>query len=580
MRSYTKYAVPAALGIVVAILYANTAARTVVFIDSGELSTVAWTLGVAHPTGYPLYTMLAWTASHLPLPLAPVFKLNLLSSFLSLSAVVVFYGFLRRLAATRLAFPKRPDRPPPGPETATAAGAIFGAATLAFSETFWSGSTAAEVYPLHALFLVTLLWLFLEAFLPPDRKNSGTSSSPEKTGFLFAFTLGLAFTNHLSTLYLAPALLFTYFRIQGISRRSLALLARLAPAFLLGLTPYLYLPLRASSMPLMDWGNTTGWDAIVRHLSGRQYSVWIFSSSQTAERQLGYFFSNLGPEYLYIPLALGLWGMRFLFSRDRTLFYFILLLFLGCLFFAVNYDINDIDSYFFLAYIAVAAAAGTGAYAVLSRIPRPGRTAAMIAGVLALGFQAGVMYPRVDQSGLRVVEQYTRSILGSVEDGSLVLSYQWDYFVSASYYLRYVEGYRPDVAVVDKELLRRSWYIGSLRRRYPALMDRVEPATRSYLAELFKFEKSLPYDPRVIEYRYTQLIAAIVAARADSPGVYVTPEIEQQYTQGYERIPHGLTFRLVKPGKDPAWREVPLVIDSPPPVSPYIDGITMLAAQA
>jgi len=581
MKNYSKYsfAIPLILAAVVATLYILTAARTVVFIDSGELSTVSWTLGIAHPTGYPLYTMISWLAAHLPLPGEPVFKLSLLSSLLSLSAALIFYGLLLHVGRYRLGSQAKNSSPSRGGGVAPVAGAFFGTATLAFSETFWSGSTSAEVYPLHAFFLVLLLWLFLEAFISEERKGGGPGSPPGRTALLFAFVLGLSFTNHLSTLYLAPAMLFTYFRTCGITRGSVVSLVRLVPAFIAGLTPYLYMPIRASSEPLMNWGNTTGWDAIIRHFSGRQYSVWIFSSAETASRQLGYFFSHLGPEFYYLPLAFGVWGMKFLFSRNRTLFYFFLLLFSGCLFFAVNYDINDIDSYFLLAYIAVAATAGIGVYSLFPNIPRRAQRPALVAGVLFLALQAGLMYPRVDQSGIRVVEQYTRSILGSVEEGSLVLSYQWDYFISASYYLQNVDGYRDDVSVVDKELLRRSWYLDYLRQNYPLLMDKVEPATRGYLAELMKFENSLPYDPRVIEERYTKFISSLFEAAG--PGrVYITPEIEQQYTRGYVRVPHGLTFKLVKSGEDPEWREIPVVIDSPPRVNRYLEGITMLGAQA
>ncbi len=578
-RPTYAFAVPATLAVAVATIFMLTAARTVVFIDSGEFSTVAWTLGIPHPTGYPLYTMLSWIAAHLPLPAEPVFMLNLLSSAFSVAAVVLMYGFLHNLVLTRLAAPAKPTPATRNRGFAPAAGACFGAATLAFSGTFWSGSTAAEVYPLHALFLVVLCRLFVGAFMPEGTIRGARAVPEGRKAVLFAFTVGLSFTNHLSTLYLAPALLFTYFRIHGTSRWSVRTLVRLTPAFLLGLTPYLFLPIRASSAPIMNWGNTVGWEAIIRHLSGRQYSVWIFSSAGTAVRQLGYFFSHLGAEFFYLPLACALWGMKVLFTRDRTLFYFFLLLFAGCLFFAVNYDINDIDSYFLLAYTAVAAAAGIGAYSLFSSFSRTIRKVAVAVAILFLALQVTMRFPEVDQSDLRVVEQYTRSILGSVEEGSVVLSYQWDYFVSASYYLQIVEGFRPDVVVVDKELLRRSWYLGYLRQRFPRIMERAEGAAAAYLTELRKFENSLPYDPAVIEAKYARFIAALLGA-GEAGHSYVTAEIEPQYTSGYLRIPHGLTFRLVRPGNDPEWKEVPVVIDSPPPVNRYITGITMLAARA
>ncbi|HLF13998.1 MAG TPA: hypothetical protein VI932_03790, partial [Bacteroidota bacterium] len=199
---------------------------------------------------------------------------------------------------------------------------------------------------------------------------------------------------------------------------------------------------------------------------------------------------------------------------------------------------------------------------------------------LFLGWQAARTWPSADQSDLRVVDQYARSILGAAEPGGIVISYQWDYFVSASYYLQVVEGVRPDVVVVDKELIRRSWYIGYLRQRYPSLLGGLERETEEYLLELHKFEEGLPYDPRTIEFRYTALIAGMIARHYPSRAVYVTPEIEARYTQGYSRIPHGLSLRLRKEGDGDLWRYVPVVLDSRAREDRYTDAITMLAARA
>ncbi|MGB5138628.1 MAG: DUF2723 domain-containing protein, partial [Candidatus Zixiibacteriota bacterium] len=51
------------------ILYLVTAYPTVAYIDSGELAVANWTLGIAHPTGYPLYTLIGRLFSLLPLEL-------------------------------------------------------------------------------------------------------------------------------------------------------------------------------------------------------------------------------------------------------------------------------------------------------------------------------------------------------------------------------------------------------------------------------------------------------------------------------------------------------------------------------
>ena len=62
------------------IVYLFTLAPSVVQIDSGELAAVQATLGIAHPTGYPLFTMIGYIFSLIPLPFTKIFQLNILAS--------------------------------------------------------------------------------------------------------------------------------------------------------------------------------------------------------------------------------------------------------------------------------------------------------------------------------------------------------------------------------------------------------------------------------------------------------------------------------------------------------------------
>jgi hypothetical protein len=579
-------AIAAALGLLSLTLYALTAAPSLAFIDSGELATVAWTLGIAHPTGYPLFTLVGYLVAHAPLPLAPILKLNLLSAAFSAVAVGAFFLLAMRLLAAPSGLSGRAGTArQPGDRSAVkgaaspdrwpaVGGAVVGALSLAFSATWWSGATSVEVYPMHGLFLVLLIGCFLAAF-PRDRREGGAGAR-----YLFAFVLGLSFTNHMSTIYLAPAFLTLYAMRRGVRKESLMTLLAMGPAFLLGFSLNLYLPVRASTAPLMNWGNCVDPEAILRHLGGKQYGVWLFSSTATAAKQLSHFFGTIGPRFSFVPLALALWGMKDLFRKDRHLFILLLLLFLGCLAFAVNYDIEDIDSYFVLADIALALAAAAGMAAVLEASRGRARTIVLTAAGLFLGWHAARTWPDADQGGLRQVDQYARTLLTGADSGSVIISYQWDYFISASYYLQEVEGVRPDVMVVDKELLRRSWYIGSLRRRYPLLLDGLGPETDAYLAELYKFENGIPYDPRAIEARYAALIAGIIRRHYDARAVYVTADIETRYTPGYLRIPHGLALRMRREGDPHLWSEVPVIVDPPGKNDRYLDAITMLAARA
>src|SRR5262247_3491914 len=105
--------------------------------DTAEFQRVAPTLDVAHPTGYPLYTILGWLWSHLPLGGTPAWRMNLFSALTAALAVGAVY-----LAGRELGQP---------PLVASAA-----ALALATSQTFWSQATIAEVYAPAALIMALL----------------------------------------------------------------------------------------------------------------------------------------------------------------------------------------------------------------------------------------------------------------------------------------------------------------------------------------------------------------------------------------------------------------------------------------
>ncbi|HJZ49883.1 MAG TPA: DUF2723 domain-containing protein, partial [Roseiflexaceae bacterium] len=110
--------------------------------DTAEFQRVAPTLGVAHPTGYPLYVILGWLWGQLPLGGTPAWRMNLFSAFTAALAVGALFLAARALGHSR---------------SVAAAAAL----TLAVSFTFWSQATIAEVYALAALIQALLILALL-----------------------------------------------------------------------------------------------------------------------------------------------------------------------------------------------------------------------------------------------------------------------------------------------------------------------------------------------------------------------------------------------------------------------------------
>jgi len=568
----------AALAAFVAFLvYLSTLCPTTNFIDSGELSTDAYTLGIAHPTGYPLFTLIGWIFAHLPLGLRVVYQLNMMAAFFCALALFVFFKFL--VFFVRLVADRGNAREQSHQWTLYVP-AMAGTLLLGFSETFWSQATAIEVYSLHCFFVALLLLLFLRAILQGSRTERGERIDL-RGWYLFAFILGLAFTNHMTTVLLAPAFLFLYFSTFRFSNASWKRLARMSIPFLLGFSVYLYLLIRASEHPTMNWGNPENLERFLWHFSGKQYRVWIFASTESAMKQLQYFIDTLLPEFAYVPVIFAAVGLWFLLTRNRKLAAFTLLLFLGCILYSINYDIHDIDSYFLLAYFTVTIWCSLGIRYIMMSL-RDGRVRFVfsVSTLLLVGVVAYFNYSRLDESKTFLVEDYTRDMFNSIDRNGIVISYQWDYFVSAAYYFQLVEKERTDIVVVDKELLRRSWYYAQLEARYPWLIDGSRKEVDAFLVELRKFERGLPYNPNLIEARFNSVIHSFIGKNHTQRPVYATGEIETQYTSGYQRVPSGLAFRLYN---DTLVHQAPLnsfLLRKPSRTNQYVEGLVGQYARA
>ncbi len=229
------------------VVYLFTLAPTITGEDSGEFVTAAWTGGIAHPPGYPLYTMLGYVATHV-LPFGDAaYRMNLMSAFFAAAAALVVGLITLRLGAR-------------------AAGASVATLACGLGEQFWALAVTAEVHTLHAL-LAALLFLALILYF-------------EKGGARFIFLGGLAaglgLSNHHGIIMLAPGALVCFIWCDVAARRPLprVLLAWLAGAagVLLGLLPYLWLPLRSAADPWLDWGNPDSFEGLVNHVLRKQYA--------------------------------------------------------------------------------------------------------------------------------------------------------------------------------------------------------------------------------------------------------------------------------------------------------------------
>lgn len=572
-------------GLLVFIVYITTLAPSVVEIDSGELAAVQCTLGIAHPTGYPLFTILGYLFHLLPLPFSKIYQLNLLTSiWCSLGVGLFVYTsklildninsfipqkFIERTKTENKKKKGKQDQPNHNlskfeiPEIKRYLAAVLGGLILAFSKTFWFQSTSVEVYSLQ-IFLFTLIILFLiKAYL---YKNDFAKIKFINPWLVFAVILALGFSNHMTTLFVLPGVAYLYFDRNKFNKKSIYQIGLMLCVFIpVLILVYSYLPIRASQNPVLDWGNPNNLTRLLRHVEGDQYHVWLFSSTTAAEKQFSYFVSNLPNEFI-VSLFICFIGLIAAFIKARKFFYFILITFLFTVLYAINYDIKDIDSYFILAYISLAFFAVFGIVQLLSLLKLKEHPYAISLSLITIfiAVQIYFNYDNVNQSDVYTFEDYTKSVLNYCSKNSVVFSYEWDYFVSPSYYFQYAEQYRSDVTVVDKELLRRSWYYHQLNEDHPKLLKNMKPDVNSFLQALIPFESGGNFNSNLLETYYRKIMTDLVATNIDKRNYYISPELFENEMQkgqfvlpkGYTLVPDLLMFKVVKgnqyvPAPDP-----------------------------
>jgi hypothetical protein len=427
------------------------------WLDSAELVAGAHTLGVPHPPGHPLYALSAKLFALLPVGSIPL-RVNLASAAALAAAVGLLAALLDRLAGS-MGWEGR-ARAPAAAAVAAAVGLSYGAAFQA---------VRAEVYALHLLCALAFVHLAL---------RFGEAASRDSRWLMLASGVaGLGLSNHHYLFFLAgvPVAAYALWRARG---RSWRWLGAASCALLLGVSLYLYLPLRAGRSEV-NWGDPARADRFAWVVSARAFQKSVRPRPDAALGDHALALAGVTMEALTpFGAALGLVGLAFLIRRRRALGLALggagLLTFGSQILMPVDPGNPDVHGYLllWLALLAAGAFAFWGAL-VAALTGRAAWGAAAATAVLSLGLaaaQGARAAPRWSLDGFWGAEDLIRPILAAAPARALLLS---SYFKSvfAFWHARAVENERPDVALVHRNFLRYPGYAGWAARRHPGLGD-------------------------------------------------------------------------------------------------------------
>jgi hypothetical protein len=522
-------------------LYLRTLAPSVaaLYDDSLEFPLVAHRLAIAHPTGYPLYTLLARLASLGPWSNV-AWSVNLLSALAAAVTVALVYLVARCLL--------------PPPAQVRRLPALAGALALAVSPVFWSQAVVAEVYTLHAAFVAGLLWLALRwarrpllpvrpfalLLVPPARRRplflprpglwvrlpgsvrrAGRRAraayrrllpavpparrlQPHLLIYLLAGVCGLALTHHRTILLLAPALLAFVLLVEPrvLSRRALLgpehpnrarwrqlagkpiallLLALCAPLLL-----YLYLPLRGS-VGSLDGTYRNTWGGFWQWVTAGSYGAFFADNPLARDLDAAFYGQLFWQQFGPVGLALAILGVIALARSRRSLPALALtgLAFLAFLAFALVYRVPDVEVFFIPAFLLVAVWLAAG-----------------------LDYALRLLRPRGSSLAVRRLQAASRVLLAL----AAIVQPLW---IAARAY--------PDVDLSQRWIVR-DWGLYVLNESQPA----GEATVVGLLGEmtlLRYFQETVgaaPWLETVVADDEAARLAAVEAALADDRAVYIT----------------------------------------------------------
>ena len=433
----------AAIGVLALAVYGASLYPDVAGGDSGELAVAVARWGVIHPPGYPLYALAGRLFAVLPFGTV-AWRLGLLSAACDSAAAAIFFLAVTRLSGSR------------------AAGAVT-AALFAFSPLVWRYAICAEVFAMNNLACAALLLL----------AASYERSAEPRFAILTALVAGLGFADHHTVVFAAlPCAVWIAWRGRGLGVRSGL---GCALALLVGLLPYGYLPWAARHGAPVSWGEADTWTGFWTHVLRRDYGTFRLAASGVAGVATGPSIALAWARELFDQF--GGWGVALAVvgaaasvsaCRHRP----ILLLPIAVPVFSVaafawlgNLPVTDalhreIVSRFWQepnAFVFVTC--GVGVAEIGRRVPR--WAPAALAGAL-LALLPSVRFASMTRRGDTVVRSYGAEILRAAPQDALLLT-RGDLITNTVRYLQAVDGLRPDLRVVDLELLGYPWYARRLR---------------------------------------------------------------------------------------------------------------------
>lgn len=445
--------------------------------DSGEFLSVSYTLGIAHPPGYPLYLMLLKLFIWI-LPFNPALSGNIMSSLFASLAVLFIYRNL--LLFYKIIFKKKIS-------IIIKIVSLFLSLFTGIIPLIFSQAIITEVYTLNLFLMLLINFLFLK-FIIYKKLNFI---------YLFAFLYGVSLANHQTPILLLPlyGIILHYGFLKDFEKpQKYKLIINSVILFLLGLFIYSYLLIRANSNPVINWGNPSSPVRFIQHITRSEYK----DMKLVKERTLIYFlkqcieYFKLLWNQLGILVLLSIAGIYISFKKNYKItllslvFWFILSI--GFVYITnprIDRHILYVSRVFFIPSFVIIIF-----WLFICIVWLMQRLKYLIILPIIIFF---VAYINVNSGQNNFIAyDFSRNILKTINKNSALFTAEGDNPLFALAYLRYVEYLRPDIDYCNrygKMFTSSAEYFKNLisidtRELYFTSPERIQPEYQKYIKQI------------------------------------------------------------------------------------------------
>jgi len=412
-------------------LYVVTLLPGVLPADSGEFQWVAARADVAHPPGYPLYSMAGWLFSQVPLGPTAAWRVNLFSAVTAAATVALVFSTVRELTGSIL-------------------GGWAAALTLGSATTFWATATKTSIRPLTAFFAAL-------CFYAVTRHASKVEETERPGGdrylVLFSLALSLGITHHPSLAFPGAVFVLYLILVDPALLRQPDRWLKPAVALLPSVLVFVYLPFRGGPRLATVSGFLD--HVLARGFSGDMFALGLLDRLVLLPTLLGFQFN-------WALVAGAFLGAMLLLWEDRRLAFLLIGSFLVHTAVTLTYDAPQTVEYQMPAYVSLvflvavpfgyASSVASRVSAFESPVPGLGRAASLICRIAGIALLAAAVINLLTHlpsyralSGDHDTRRYVQSLLRDAPEDAVILA-NWHWFTPLRY-AQQVEGARPDLLV-------------------------------------------------------------------------------------------------------------------------------------